>query len=108
MKDAEYLCDYVHVGGEDSETPYIKAVFRQTVDGMPVTAWHEFCTVTLAEIPFPARMWGSFYSVEEIVPVWRFWPGNDETERSMMCEQILAVNAVNGELIWESRETFAE
>ena len=46
--------------------------------------------------------------VSEIVPIWRFWPGNDEMERSMMCEQIFAVNAVSGELIWENREVFAE
>ena len=43
-----------------------------------------------------------------IVPVWRFWLGNDEMERSIMCEQILAVNAVSGELIWENRGVFAE
>ena len=44
----------------------------------------------------------------EIVPVWRFWIGNDEMERIMTCEQILAINAVNGELIWENRGAFTE
>ena len=42
----------------------------------------------------------------EIIPIWRFWPGSDELERTRMCEQIFAVNAVNGELIWENREVF--
>ena len=46
--------------------------------------------------------------IPEIVPVWRFWPGNDERERSMLCEQVFAVNAVNGELIRINREVFAE
>ena len=46
--------------------------------------------------------------IPEIVPVWRFWLGNDEKERSMMCEQVFAVNAVNGELIWINQEAFAE
>lgn len=44
----------------------------------------------------------------EIVPIWRFWMGNDEMERNMMCEQIFAVNAVSGELIWENRGVFTE
>lgn len=38
-----------------------------------------------------------------IVPVWRFLLGNDEMERKLMDEEILAVNAVSGELIWEER-----
>lgn len=44
----------------------------------------------------------------EIVPIWRFWLGEDELERIKMCEQIFAVNAVSGELIWENRGAFAE
>lgn len=44
----------------------------------------------------------------EIVPVWRFYLGEDEAERSLLCERVLAVDAVNGELIWEKRGAFAE
>lgn len=137
----------------------MKAVFKQTVDGMPVTAWHDFTTVTAEHDVYPTRGWGSLFSMEEIgldkpiltpeeaaaamqeqigsiqiqemppditkisleylavislegtpeiVPIWRFWSGNDEMERLMTCEQILAINAVNGELIWENRGAFTE
>lgn len=159
VKDAEYSCDCILVGGKGSGDLYAKAVFKQTLNGMPVTSWYDLCTVTSSDDPFPVRMWGSTYSVSEIglaeailtpqkaveamqeqidsvqmqetqigitkisleyltvissegapevVPVWRFWLGSDETERSMMCEQILAVDAVSGELIWEDRKAFAE
>jgi len=159
MEEVEYFCNYIHICGKDGEHPYIKAVFKQTVDGMPVTTWHDIGTAALKESPFPVRVWGSFYSMEElglsepiltpteavvamqeqidsiqmqetqmhitkitleylsvissegtpeIVPVWRFWPGNDESEQSMMCEQIFAINAVNGELIRENRGVFTE
>ena len=43
-----------------------------------------------------------------IVPVWRFWAGEDEKERSLRSEEVIAVNALNGELIWEKRESFVE
>ncbi|MCM1056296.1 MAG: hypothetical protein NC517_01620 [Firmicutes bacterium] len=159
VTDANYLCSYIHLCGEYSEHPYAKAVFKQVVDGMPVTVWHNFSTATSKGSLFPIKVWGTLYSIEdigldkpiltpdeaaaaiqeqidsiqmeetqmtitkisleylsvissegtpEVVPIWRFWPGNDETERLMLCEQIFAVNAVSGELIWENREAFAE
>ena len=157
MEEEVYFCNYIHICGKDGEHPYIKAVFKQTVDGMPVTTWHDIGTAALKKGPTPVKLWGSFYSVEdiglaepiltpteaiaamqgqidsiqmqetqvyvtkisleylavvssegtpEIIPIWRFWPGSDELERTRMCEQIFAVNAVNGELIWENREVF--
>lgn len=138
---------------------YIKAVFRKTIDGIPVTAWHNFGTITGKGSPFPIKIWGSLFSEAEIgidqpvlsageavaaiqqqinqipiqeepltitkisleylsvsspdkelliVPVWRFWAGEDEKARSLRSEEIIAVNALNGELIWEKREAFAE
>ena len=159
MEETTYLCNYIHICGKDGEHPYIKAVFKQTVDGMPVTTWHDMATATLKESPFPVKVWGSFYTMEEIgldepiltpmeaivavqgqidsiqmqetqvyvtkisleylavvssegtpeiIPIWRFWPGDDELERIKMCEQIFAVNAVSGELIWENRGAFTE
>ncbi len=154
-----YSCSYMHVCEESGGHRYVKAVFKQTVDGMPVTAWHDFTTVTTEHDVYPTRGWGSLFSMEEIgldkpiltleeaaaaiqeridsvqiqetqmyvtkisleylavvssegaleiVPVWRFWPGIDELEKNKMCEQIFAVNAVNGELIWENRGAFTE
>lgn len=154
-----YSCSYMHVCEESKGHRYVKAVFKQTVDGMPVTAWHDFTTVTAEHDVYPTRGWGSLFSMEEIgldkpiltpeeaaaaiqehidsvqiretqmyvtkisleylvvvssegvseiVPVWRFWIGNDEMERIMTCGQILAINAVNGELIWENRGAFTE
>jgi len=44
----------------------------------------------------------------EIVPVWRFWPGEGGEERNAMSETILAVSAVSGKLIWEERKAFTE
>ena len=41
-----------------------------------------------------------------IVPIWRFWAGEDEKERSLRSEEVIAVNALSGELIWEKRESF--
>lgn len=154
-----YSCNYIHICEESAGCRYAKAVFKQVADGMPVTAWHNFTTVTTGNNVFPEKAWGSLFSMEEvglekailtpaeavaamqeqidfvqiqeaqicvtkinleylavfssggepvIVPVWRFWLGNDEMERSIMCEQIFAVNAVSGELIWENRGAFAE
>ena len=159
VTDANYLCNYIHICGEDSEHPYVKAVFKQTVDGMPVTVWHNFSTATSKGSPFPVKVWGTLYSMEDIgldrailtpmeavaaiqeqidsmqiqetqicitkisleylaaasseempkiMPIWRFWIGNNEKERCIMCEHIFAVNAVNGELIWTNRDAFAE
>ncbi|MCM1192657.1 MAG: hypothetical protein NC124_20085 [Clostridium sp.] len=156
-EEIEYVCDYIHICEEDSGHPYAKAVFKQMVDGMPVTAWHDFSTATSKGSILPVKAWGSFFSMEEIglavpiltpteavaamqeqidsiqmqetqmyvtkisleylavissngeleiVPIWRFWPGNDELERIKRCELIFAVDAVNGELIWENREAF--
>ena len=154
-----YSCNYMHIC-ESEGNKYVKAVFKQVIDGMPVTVWHNFGTVTTRTSGgFPEKEWGSLFSTEEIglekpiltlaeavaamqeqidslqmqetqicvtkisleylavissegvpeiVPVWRFWLGNDELERSMKCEQIFAVDAVGGELIWENREVFAE
>lgn len=158
-EEEEYFCNYIHICGKDGEHPYIKAVFKQRFDGMPVTVWHDIGTATLKDNFKPVKVWGSFYSVEdiglaepiltpteavavmqeqinsvqiqetqvyvtkisleylavissegepEIVPIWRFWPGSDELERIMMCEQIFAVNAFSGELIWEKRGVFTE
>ncbi len=38
-----------------------------------------------------------------IIPVWRFWLGNDEDERNFLCHKILAIDALTGELIWDER-----
>ena len=155
-----YLCSDIYIYGNNGRQPYARAVFKQIIDGMPVTAWHNFNTATTDESAFPIRVWGSPYSVEEIgldepilsvqeaatamqeqidsvqipeettiavtkisleylavisldgqpyiVPIWRFWLGNDEMERSMMGEKILAVNVVSGELIWEERGEWGE
>lgn len=154
-----YSCSYIHICGKDGAHSYAKAVYKQMIDGMPVTAWHNFSTVTVAGSVFPVKVWGSFFTADEIgldrpilsaeeavaamqeqidsvpiqgnqisitkisleylavispdgeleiVPIWRFWPGSDEMERSMMSERILAVNAVSGELIWEERGVFTE
>lgn len=161
MEDVEradvYSCSYVHICGKNSEQPYVKALYRQVLDGMPVTVWHNLSTIFRVTL---IRVWGSFFSVEEIgleepilsvqeaatmlqeqnasiqiqeeiplsvtkitleylsvissdgeteiVPVWRFWLGDDEMERSMLSERIFAVNAVSGELIWEKRGAFTE
>lgn len=152
-----YSCNYIYICGEESGHPYVKAVYKQTIDEMPVTAWHNFSTATSKEGRFPVKVWGSFYSIKEIgltkpilmpmeaivsmqeqidhiqmqetqicvtkisleylavnsseggmeiTPIWRFWMGNDEMERNGMCEKVLAVDAVSGELIWEDRDVF--
>lgn len=152
-----YSCNYIHICEESGGQRYARAVFKQVLDGMPVTVWHNFSTVTKNSAVFPDRGWGSLFSLEEIgldkpiltpeeavaamqeqtdsiphqeeqilitkisleylavissagepeiVPIWRFWPGADEAERCRSCERILAVNAVNGEVIWEERGTF--
>ncbi|MCM1063989.1 MAG: hypothetical protein NC420_05835 [Eubacterium sp.] len=150
-----YSCDNIYVCGPGDANTYAKAVFKQTLDGMPVTAWHNAATATASRSVFPVKVWGAFFTAEEIgldspilsveeavdamreqidtaqiqeeqlfvkkitleyltvlsldgdseiVPVWRFL----ETERNRGSESILAVNAVNGELIWEQRRVFTE
>lgn len=156
-----YSCSYIHIYGNNDRQPFVIAVFKQIIDGMPVTVWHNFSTVAMDDKRYwPGRVWGSFFLVEEvgldkpilsaqeavtamqeqidsvriqgdtptsvtkisleylavfssngepyIVPVWRFLLGDDEKERSLMGEKILAVNAVTGELIWEERKSFTE
>lgn len=150
-----YSCSDIYIYGNNGRQPYARAVFKQIVDGMPVTAWHNFNTATTDKRFMPIRVWGSPFSVEEIgldkpilsakeaviamqeqidsiqipgevpssitkitleylavissdgepyiVPIWRFLPGDDAMERSLIGEKILAVNAVSGELIWEER-----
>ncbi len=158
-KNGSYSCDLIHVCETDDGQFFIKAVFRKIIDGMPVTAWHDFSTATGKDSPFPVKIWGSFYSEEEIgldkpilsvheaitamqeqidqipiqekslsvtkisleylsvissegdlliVPVWRFWAGEDEKEQSQRSEEVIAVNAISGELIWENRKAFTE
>lgn len=156
IETGTYSCSNIYIYGNNGRQPYARAVFKQIVDGMPVTVWHNFNTATTDKSFMPIRVWGSPYSVEEIgldkpilsvqeavkamqeqidsiqiqkevpisvtkisleylavissdgepyiVPIWRFLLGNDEMERSLMGEKILAVNAVSGELIWEDRE----
>lgn len=157
VEEVTYSCDYIYICGKDGGNPYAKAVFKQTIDEMPVTAWHNFSTATSKEGLFPVKVWGSFYSIREIgltepilmpmeaivsmqeqiesiqmqetqihvtkisleyltvnssesgmeiIPIWRFWMGNDEMERNRMCEQVIAVDAVSGKLIWEDRDAF--
>ena len=150
-----YSCSDIYIYGNNDRQPYARAVFKQIVDGMPVTAWHNFNMATTDKRFMPIRVWGSPFSVEEIgldkpilsakeaviamqeqidsvqipgevpssitkitleylavissdgelyiVPIWRCLLGDDEIERSLMGEKILAVNAVSGELIWEER-----
>lgn len=158
-KDSEYVCSFIHICETQDGQIYGKAIFKKILDGIPVTAWHDLCTVTGKESPFPAKIWGSLFSEEKlgldnpilsaseavadmqeqidqipiqeeplsvtkisleyltvissdgdllIVPVWRFWAGEDEKERCLRSEEVIAVNALNGELIWEKRESFAE
>ncbi|MDE6742457.1 MAG: hypothetical protein K2J95_01100 [Lachnospiraceae bacterium] len=158
-KDSEYVCSFIHICEAQDGQVYAKAVFKKMLDGIPVTAWHDFSTATGKESPFPAKIWGSLFSEEKlgldhpilsaseavavmqeqidqipiqeeplvitkisleyltvissdgdllIVPVWRFWAGEDEKERSLRSEEVIAVNAINGELIWEKRESFVE
>ncbi|MCM1186242.1 MAG: hypothetical protein NC251_08850 [Lachnoclostridium sp.] len=134
-RDDIYSCSYIDICGKDSERPYTKSSYRRILDGMPVTVWHNLSLIKI-DMGNPVRVWGSLFSAEElglekpilsfdeaitaleylsvlsadgepeIVPVWRFYLGKDDLERSLLCEEILAVNAINGELIWEERESF--
>lgn len=156
--DGGYFCSFVHICEEEDGEFFAKAVFKRILDGIPVTAWHDYMTVTKKSSTFPVKVCGSHFSVEEIgldqpilsaneavaamqeqidliplqdegmtftkisleylsvissdknlliVPIWRFWTGNEE-EWSLMGEEVIAVNAISGEFIWESRKTFTE
>ena len=150
-----YSCSYLHIYGKESGQFFAKAVLKQVIDGMPVTVWNNISAVNTAPDILPQKIWGSFFSVEDIgldqniltpeeaveavrnqiahveipegttptvslitleylsvisedgepyiTPVWRFWLGNDEMERSQMIETIFAVDAVNGQLVMEKR-----
>ena len=62
--DGDYSCSYIHVCEGADGLYYAKAVFRKMIDGMPVTAWHNFSTVTKKGSPFPVKVWGSFFSCQ--------------------------------------------
>lgn len=64
-EEIEYSCNYIYICGEEGEQ-YAKAFFQQTLDGMPVIVWHNFSTTTLKGNALPVKIWGSFYSIEEI------------------------------------------
>lgn len=38
-----------------------------------------------------------------VKPLWRFLPGENEDERNFLRQNILGIDAVTGELIWEER-----
>lgn len=61
-----YSCSDIYIYGNNGRQPYARAVFKQIVDGMPVTAWHNFNTATTDKRFMPIRVWGSPFSVEEI------------------------------------------
>ncbi|MCI8529784.1 MAG: hypothetical protein HFH82_11650 [Lachnospiraceae bacterium] len=156
-KKGSYSCEFIHICETEDGHFFIKAVFRKMIDGIPVTTWHNFSTITGNHSLFPIKIWGSLFSEEEIgldrpilsvneaveamqeqidqvpiqeeplvvtkisleylsvvssdgdlliVPIWRFWAGEDEKERSLRSEEVIAVNALSGELIWEKRESF--
>lgn len=160
MPTGNYSCSYLHIYGKESGQLFAKAVLKQVIDGMPVTVWNNISAVNTTDSLYPSKIWGTFFSVEDIgldqniltseeaveavksqialveipegtpttisqisleylsvisedgepyiTPVWRFWLGNDEMERSRMSETIFAVDAVNGQLIWEKRGSFQD
>ena len=146
--NCDYTLSYVHAYGNNGRRPYLKLVFKQMLDGMPVTAYNDLSF--LIDNDGIERFSGSLFSVKEvgltqailsvdealaklqedfvpeslmlvtdvtleyitlmsedgrilITPVWRFWLGANEDERNFMCQKILAINAVTGQLIWEER-----
>lgn len=153
-----YSCSYLYIYGKESGQLFSKAVLKQVIDGMPVTVWNNISAVNTTASLYPQKIWGSFFSGEDIgldqnimtpeeaveavksqialveipsgtpttvsqisleylsvisedgepyiTPVWRFWLGNDEMERSQMSETIFAVDAMSGQLIWEKRGSF--
>lgn len=158
-KDGSYACSFIHICESEEGQTYAKAVFKKILDGIPVTAWHDFSTATGNNSPFPVKVWGSLFSEKEIgldnpilsaseaaaamqeqidsipiqkeplsiteirleylsvispegelliVPVWRFYAGKDAAERSLRSEEVIAVNAISGGLIWENRAAFVE
>lgn len=158
-KNSSYACSFIHICEAADGQAYVKVVFKKILDGMPVTAWHDFSTAVGNSSPFPAKIWGSLFSEEEIglegpilsareavdalqeqvdsipiqeaplsitkirleylsvispegelliVPVWRFYAGEDEAARILRSEEVIAINAINGDLIWETREAFVQ
>lgn len=158
MSGGNYSCCYLYIYGKESGQFFTKEMLRQIIDGMPVTVWNNISAVNTSSNIKPSKIWGSFFSVEDIgldqiiltpeeaveamktqialveipdgastiislitleylsvisedgelyiIPVWRFWLGNDEMERSQMIETVFAVDARNGELILEKRGSF--
>lgn len=146
--NSDYTLSYIHAYGNNGRRPYLKLVFKQMLDGMPVTAYNDLSF--FVDNDGIERVSGSLFSVKEvglpqtilsvdealaklqadfvpessmivtditleyltlmyedgrilITPVWRFWLGANEDERNFMCQKILAINAVTGQLIWEER-----
>ncbi len=146
--NSDYTLSYIHAYGNNGRRPYLKLVFKQMLDGMPVTAYNNLSF--LVDNDGIERVSGSLFSVKEvglpqtilsvdealaklqadfvpensmtvtditleyltliseegrilITPVWRFWLGANEDERNFMCQKILAINAVTGQLIYEER-----
>lgn len=160
MPAGNYSCSYLYIYGKENEQLFAKAVLKRVIDGMPVTVWNNISAVNITGSIYPQKIWGSFFSVEDIglnqniltpeeavevvknqmaqveipdgmpptvslitleylsvisedgepyiTPVWRFWLGNDEMERSQMIETIFAVDATSGQLIWEMRGSFQD
>ena len=158
MPEGNYSCSYLYIYGKENEQLFAKAVLKRVIDGMPVTVWNNISAVNTTASLYPQKIWGYFFSVEDIgldqniltpeeaveavknqmahveipdgmpttvslitleylsvisedgepyiTPVWRFWLGNDEMERSQMIETIFAVDAMSGKLIWEKRGSF--
>ena len=80
------------------------AAIQEQIDSMQIQE-AQIC-ITKISLEYLAVI--SSEEIPKIMPIWRFWIGNDEKERCIMCEHIFAVNAVNGELIWTNRDAFAE
>lgn len=160
MPAGNYSCSYLYIYGKENEQLFAKAVLKRVIDGMPVTVWNNISAVNTTGDLYPQKIWGSFFSVEDIgldqniltpeeaveavknqmvhveipdgtpttvslitleylsvisedgepyiIPVWRFWLGKDEMERSQMIETIFAVDAMSGKLIWEKRGSFQD
>ena len=78
------------------------AVMQEQIDSIQVEEEQLFITKISLEYLSVISSEGDLL----IVPIWRFWAGADEAERSLRSEEVIAVNAVSGELIWEHREAF--
>lgn len=53
METDNYSCSDIYIYGNNGRQPYARAVFKQTIDGMPVTSWNNFSTVTIADDVMP-------------------------------------------------------